>query len=78
VAYDFMTTKEASRAQFMLGYTYLTGALDKRAAERELLRLQTQFSGSRWRRAGDYLLEHLDDDPEIIGTPDEILKLSAN
>jgi len=73
VAADFSECKHAPRAQFMIGYTQLVGLKDKAAARKALMRLQSRFGGSEWRKAGDYLLAHLEADPSTFGTPQEIL-----
>jgi peptidyl-prolyl cis-trans isomerase C len=76
VAFDFPDCDSAPKAQFMIGYLFLTADKKPKMAERALTRLQTQFGRSEWRKAGDYLLQHLNDDPSQIGSPDEIMKLA--
>ena len=74
ISYDFPDTREAAEATFMIGYLTLVENKDKKAAAKALKRLQRKYAKTRWGKAGTYLLEHLDDDPEIIPTPGEIIK----
>jgi foldase protein PrsA len=74
VAFDFPDCDSAPEAQFMIGYLFLTSEKKPENAKRALLRLQEKFGASDWRKAGDYLLEHLNDDPSQFGSPDEIMK----
>ena len=73
LAADFPDCEHAGKAQFMIGYTQLVALDNKPAARKALVRLQDKFRGSEWRKAGEYLLEHLDDDPKSLGTPEEVL-----
>jgi hypothetical protein len=77
VAYDFADSKHAAEAQFRMAYALLVEAKDKRGAERELLRLQKRYPKSRYGPAGAYLLEHLDDDPELFGSAEDVLKAAS-
>jgi peptidyl-prolyl cis-trans isomerase C len=74
VAYDFPDSKFAAEAQFMMGYTALVELKDRDQARKALERLGDRFGQSRWKKAGDYLLENIDvEDPTSLGTPREIL-----
>ncbi len=77
VAFDFADCDSAPEAQFMIGYLFLTADKKQENAKRAFLRLQQKFGDSDWRKAGDYLLEHLNDDPSQFGSPDEIMKQAA-
>jgi hypothetical protein len=72
VSFDFPDCEEAGYAQFMIGYLFLTARKDPAMAGKALQRLTKTFAGSPWRPAGEYLLDHLNEDPETIGTPEEI------
>ncbi len=72
VAADFSECEHAGRAQFMIGYTQLVKMGNKPAARKALMRMQSKFGDSEWRKSADYLLNHLDDDPATLGTPDEV------
>jgi hypothetical protein len=72
VSADFPDCKHAGEAQFMIGYTQLVKLENKQGARKALMRLQSKFGDSEWRKAADYLLAHLDDDPATLGTPDEV------
>lgn len=74
VAYDFPDEPQAAEAQFMMGYTYMKEGHDPSQAKRELSRLVKHYPKSKWRKGADYLLAHLDMDPEDMGTPVEILQ----
>jgi hypothetical protein len=74
VAFDFSDCPQAAEAQFMLGYIKLTELHEKAEAESAFKRLHAKFPKSPWRKAGDWLLQHLDEeDPKALGSPEEIL-----
>jgi parvulin-like peptidyl-prolyl cis-trans isomerase-like protein len=74
VAFDFPDSHPAAEAQFMMGYLYLTAFNQKSEAASAFKRLQEVFPSSVWRKGGDYMLKHLDDqDPKELGSPREIL-----
>lgn len=74
IVFDFPDCELAPEAQFMVGYlsATATGQLDR--AKKALLRLQSKYPDSKWRPAGDYILERLDD-PESLGSPEAILAI---
>ena len=74
ISYDFPDTREAPEATFMVAYLNFVENKDRKATEQALNRLRRKFGKTKWGKAGAYLQEHLDDDPEIIPTPSEILK----
>jgi hypothetical protein len=73
VAIDFPDSPRAPEAQFMIAYIFRVRLEDKPAARKALLRLQRQFGDSEWRQAGDWLLEHMDEDPTTFGSAEDIL-----
>lgn len=76
LSYDFPNSAEAAEAQFYLAYLAVTALQDDERAEIELSRLRRKFSRSQWRKAGEWLKQHMYDPVESIPSPQEILEMS--
>jgi hypothetical protein len=74
VAFEFEHDPLAPEAQFRIAYTQYALAKDVILARKALKRLKSKWPDSEWRLAGDYLMAHLSDSPEEVGTPEDILR----
>jgi hypothetical protein len=74
VAFEFPDDPLAPEAQFRIAYTQYALAKDIILARKALKRLESKWPDSDWRKAGDYLMAHLSDKPEKVGTPEDILR----
>jgi hypothetical protein len=74
VAFEFPDDPLAPEAQFRIAYTQYALAKDIVLARKALKRLEGKWPDSEWRKAGDYLMAHLSDKPEEVGTPEDIIR----
>jgi len=74
VAFNFPDDPLAPEAQFRIAYTLYADMKDMKLARKALGRLDELWPDSEWRKAGDYLSENLLQRPEVLGTPEDILR----
>lgn len=72
IAFDYPDNPRAAEAQFLIGYIRFLHSKNEPMARKALMRLQRRYPDSDWRKAGDLLLKKMEQDPDGIGSVEEI------